>query len=567
MNNPEITFNPSSSSDEAWQSDLLNRVRKMNLVEQEELRKLGFEVDKEGNLIVPLPRKRNVLDKLKEIAYSRIKSIGENFFPEEVDQGRRTVLKVMAATTAAVILPVEANDSTELPDSPETPRSVRDNVENQEEIIIKSAFERMESGEDLATIVLADEIALYPNAPNPANRDNVTVPETNEQLFEPGEQKGFVDKPYFLVIHTTGFDPESARAHNIVGYLMRNRIMTQFVVGKVGNTGNEVKSIQCVPLLKDAVNINGTTSGSINNPVEASLQLWGSLNVEVAGLPDKVNDEIFKKTIELCINSMTFYNLKISQIIGHNEVPNNGKVDPGTDVMKKIRTEIYLRLLKKKMFHLIDIFEEADVDQYFVEESNGVTFRNGRVMCWKRGEFCNWSEIEEFLKTNPAIATQFERYKEGKIKLEIVEKITESLLDECYLGLPPFEEWVYLPYKPLADQKYIDYQYRTLTAQLIKIVYEWLSGKPLEGSRLPFSYETTRLIADILQEKEVFTSQNVDDNNLSSISRANSTQRPTDQHIQGLKSLRESYKNKIGNGVDPFIQALDNFLNSNNRNN
>lgn len=432
---------------------------------------------------------------------------------------------------------------------------------------------------DSQTVVYGDELALFPQAPNPPDPnlevDEIGIPVNNDDLFSPNRpDKGFAT-PKFLVIHTSG--DESKDVPGIYEHLKNNNIMTQFVVGKVEES---VKAVQCVPLNGKHVNVNGTTSGAVGNDYDANIQFWSSLNVEMQGTPDKVDDSIIERTIDLCVDLMSSYDLKISQIIAHSEVPNNGKGDPGDAVIARIRTEVYKKLLQRGLFHLIDVFSEEDLSNYFVDSRGGdvVEFyqpegqTQRRVKCMRRGSFCDWDEINSFLTTNHEIKEKFESYRTNPNTGPNIEEETEEIeFRECYLGKPDFPIWIYEYRRPLDGPNYSGYYYKTALANVIKNVYQWITGKSLVGSPFPFSYETTRRIADILKDQEIFTAyreSNTQKMNLSSIINANSMQnRPNQQHIAGLNYLLEKYREyyhyeKQAAAEDDFIQALENYLSS-----
>ncbi len=356
---------------------------------------------------------------------------------------------------------------------------------------------KIESNE-VDTLVLAEKLCFYSDAPRTDEAGGI-FPKSNDQFFHnwKAELLGFVEKPSFLILHTdSGNDIRST-----LQSLNDRNIQCQFVVGTING---QATSLQASYLQKNRVNATGTVSGGEINPYEANAQFWGSLNIEIQGSPDKVESSLVNKSAQLSLDIMAVYGLKMSQVIGHLEVPNNGKPDPGRDVLKEIRTKIYLGLLEKKLYQLIDIFPDrtADLANFFTihRENTGPAQLNseGKAKGWLQDEndYLHWEIINSFLIENPEKAKDLRKLRNRKIQIipEIQNKSIE--LNEVYMGFPPvFTEWLRLPTKPLGSEEFAEYRPNGTANFVAKIRDLVTNNSELVGSSLPFSYEQTQNLA------------------------------------------------------------------------
>lgn len=365
----------------------------------------------------------------------------------------------------------------------------------QDEVLIHER--KIEDGK-VNTLVFANEVCFYTKA-QATDSNNGILPSSNNEFFHDrkSEYLGFVDKPTFLILHTDGGN----NVPSTVQGLNSREIQCQFVVGHIDD---RPVSIQTVYLQKNRVNVSGTTSGGEMNPYEANLQFWGSLNVEINGTPNNVENDLRDKTVELCMNILPMYDLKISQVIGHMEVPNNGKPDPGGEVLRNIRTRIYIELLKSGNFNLIDIFPD---DTNRIEELFTVASKSthpaefnlvGRVKCRMADNdaFIDWDAVSTFLQHESAVMKKWKDYREGVAQLIPHEIKTPVKLKEMYLGFPPsFVDWLRLPGKPLEDERFLSYRPNAV-AKFVQEVCRFLTKEPsMVGVDLPLSYEEIQNLA------------------------------------------------------------------------
>ncbi len=368
------------------------------------------------------------------------------------------------------------------------------NSEEHKTIINESYIE----DNQVKTLVFADKICFYSNAPF-ADADGGILPKNNDQFYHnrQAELLGFVYKPNFLILHTAG----GRDMKSIIQNLNERNIHCQFLVG---NINGETVSVQSTYLKKNRVNVTGTVAGGEENPYEANIQYWGSLNIEIGGTPEEVDPSLIDKTVQLCLGVMPVYRLKTSQLIGHMEVPNNGKPDPGRNVLKEIRTKVYLGLLEKGFLDLIDIYpDNTDVlSNFFVigRDLSGPAELNseGRVKCWLRNEdsYIDWDRIVSFLTDNPELANKLRGFREGTIQIVSIEQKNKCELDEMYMGFPPsFADWLRLPTKPLGSEEFSKYRPNG-TANFVYRVRNIISdNSTLIGSNLPFSYGSAQNLA------------------------------------------------------------------------
>ncbi len=428
---------------------LEKNIRRMNLAEEKELRRLGYKLDTNGEIIPSQETKK--INPLKWLKVERIKSNA----PRQISRrqfvfglgsglilasgGSSTVMKGhrQSASPEQVLpedLPIEDQETVA-----EHTQTSEAGIESLTMTISRSEVEIGEA----KVLLLADRIGLY---------NDVSIPDEGYE--------GFVGEPTFLVLHTDG----GTDCLSTLTHLNRLKIHCQFVVGMLKGIPT---SIQAAAVTKDRINISGTTGGSPVNTEETNLQFWGSLNVEMEGTPNNVNPEILDKSVELCLKILLNYQLKISQVIGHLEVPNNGKIDPGDEVLKTIRTRLYIELLKTQNYHLVDIYPD-DVGLLselfaFPEVGRGpaTMSAHGRVMCWMANEnsFVNWEEINTYLSENPHVLESLASYRSGDLLVNIEFESETLELSETYLGFPyDLGTWLTLPPKPLAGEEFLNYR-------------------------------------------------------------------------------------------------------------
>lgn len=348
------------------------------------------------------------------------------------------------------------------------------------------------------TLVLADKVCFYTDAPF-TNTEGGSLPENNDQFYHHrrAELLGFVDKPNFLVLHTDAGNDTRITIQS----LNRRNIQCQFMVGTIEG---EAASIQATYLQRNRINVTNTVGGAEVNPYEANIQFWGSLNVEIQGYPNDVDSPLIDKATQLCLDIMPVYGLKMSQVIGHMEVPHNGKPDPGRAVLREIRTRVYQELLGKGLYNLIDVFpgETSALSNFFTvnrEHSGEAQFNEeGRVKCWLQDgdSYVDWNRINSFLADNPELSSELQRYRDGSIQIIPTRQRQNRELNEVYMGFPPsFTDWLRQPTKALGAEEFSTYRPSGTAKFIYRIRNILCNNSDTVGSTLPFSYEVAQNLA------------------------------------------------------------------------
>lgn len=492
---PEETTHPGNKDTSATvslrQEELLAAVQKLGLKESD----LG-NVD---NLNVP-PQYKSLLKRVAHFLFGPSPERQRRSTPAFHESRRQFLInggRAIGAVTTGLLLGELGLDS--LASDGEQNRTESDNNAEVEQRIVALQETKIEN-ESLRSLVFADKICFYEDAAF-TNEDAGLVPRSNKEFFHnrQAELLGFVEKPSFLVLHTDG----GRDVRSTIQSLNERNIQCQFMVGMLEQ---KPVSIQAAPLQADKVNITGTVSGGELNDYEANLQFWGSLNIEIEGTPDSVNEELIPKTVELCMQIMPSYGLKISQLVGHMEVPNNGKPDPGRAILREIRTQVYLELLKKGLYDLLDISpnqDKNDLQKFFTVSPNlpagPAAFNNeNRAKCWMptSEDFVDWQRISSFMSHSPAILTDFQKYPEGKIQIETVKENVAREWEEVYMGFPPgFAEWLRLPNKPLGSPEFTIYRPNATSKFILEVITALQPNQELSGATLPLSYSQIQNLA------------------------------------------------------------------------
>lgn len=336
------------------------------------------------------------------------------------------------------------------------------------------------------TLVFADYLSFYSDAPSPLSNVG-TKPATNEEFYarkrEHDEQFGFASRPVFLIIHTDGGNSVVSSVQSLE---IRN-VFCQFFVGKVQE---EVVSIQSSYLLPDKININGTVRGGEDNPYEANIQYWSSLNIEIEGFPNKIGADVIAKVVYLSVSLLATYNIPISRLVGHHEIPNNNKPDPGKETLRIIRTQVYLTLVRMGFTHLIDITDPLEVSNAFdIGGTIAATVqKDGTARCWIDSPdwFVDWSQVL------------------GRVPVDQYEiTFIPVPFEESYLGFPAFVNWLRLPTKPLSDEKFSLYKPESMCLFVEKYIRTYHTSR-LVGKSLPLTYLQIQNLATLFIEAEAF---------------------------------------------------------------
>ena len=337
------------------------------------------------------------------------------------------------------------------------------------------------------SLVFADYLSFYQDAPSPLSNVG-TKPATNAEFYARkrahDEQFGFASSPVFLIIHTDGGNSVVSSVQSLE---IRN-VFCQFFVGKVQE---EVVSIQSSYLLPDKININGTVRAGEENSYEANIQYWSSLNIEIEGHPNKIGPDLIAKVVYLAVSLMATYNIPISRLVGHHEIPNNNKPDPGKETLRIIRTQVYLTLVRMGFLELIDISEPSDVSGAFdIGNPNVPAAINdvGIARCWIDSPdwFVDWSQVL------------------GKVPVDQYEiTFIPVPFEESYLGFPAFVTWLRLPTKPLSDEKFSLYKPESMCLFVEKYIRTYYTSR-LVGKSLPLTYLQIQNLATLFIEAEAF---------------------------------------------------------------
>jgi hypothetical protein len=499
-------------------------IQRMNLAEKEELAQLGYTVTKEGDVIAPETRSlwqrtRDIWtgwqEKRKNEAKAKNALHTRNRSPL---YSRREILSLGAKTAAVAgglalnVAPALARyDEDEAPQEPsvteKTAKDIQETLKIAERVRINSKETEINGRK---TFVFADRLAFYTHAADPAGDWQDHVPQSNEEMYErksaSAKDLGFVERPSFFVIHTDGGNDIGITAQS----LNNRNIQCQFLVGLVDG---EATSIQTTYLTEDAVNISGTVGGSPENSYDANFQFWGSLNVEIQGWPDKIDDRLYDKVVELAMQVMPLYDLKISEVIGHLEVPNNGKADPGRNVLREVRTRIYLELIKRRMFSLIDVFpqdrkkleEVFEVGKYL--DGPAELTDSGRVKCWMKSsdDFVDWDRIREVTDADRHISRAIQEKEDNRAAIMRIENVVG---EEIWMGFPEsFVEWLTTQGRPLANEKFIDYRKATVANFMYRFLQHAPKGFHL-GKPLGLKYEQIKNLAELFILNQPYESRN-----------------------------------------------------------
>lgn len=492
----ELPVVTNGEADKSPTDEVLEASKRMNLAEKDELQRLGYQVDPKGN--VSSSPKLSLLATLKNIVLGdntdrRQKTEDRN--NDVPNLSRRKFLINLAKLTAGTTVGLKIG-------FPESIAKARDEDETGSDTEIESRRVSFKEGyintDSIRTLVLADKMCFFENAPS-TDTDGGVLPANNDQFYHhrQAELLGFVDKPSFLILHTDG----GTDIRSTIQSLNNRDIHCQFMVGTINE---EPLSIQAAYLQRNLINVTGTVSGGDVNPYEANIQFWGSLNVEIEGTPNNVESPLLDKAVQLCLDIMPVYRLKMSQVIGHMEVPNNGKPDPGRRILRDIRTKIYEGLLEKGLYDLIDIFPDdaSALTNYFIvdESPSGAAELNndGRVKCWLPNEdsYVDWDSVNSFLSDNPNLADELNRYRNGTFQVISVRERQNRELHELYMGFPPsFTDWLRQPNKPLGTEEFSEYRPNGTANFIYRIRNILTNNAELLGSSLPFSYNVAQNLA------------------------------------------------------------------------
>lgn len=338
------------------------------------------------------------------------------------------------------------------------------------------------------TLVLADALAFYSDAPSPLN-DGGRTPTTNDDFYTRKhaheEFFGFAKRPVFLILHT---DAGSDIASSVLSLEQRN-VFCQFFVGRVNG---EPISIQSSYLTLDKINVNGTVKANEINPFAANIQYWSSLNIEIEGSPNKVSVDHLGKAIYLALTLMIVYKIPISRLVGHLEIPNNNKPDPGHNTLRTIRTEVYKMLFQMGFSELLDVHSPEDLKESFdigkFWQVPATVNEQGVARCWIENteRFVNWDDISDVSRLSVV-----------PYQLQLVDQPFE----EAYLGFPSFVDWLRLPGKPLSN---LPLNYHPDSACVFVERYLRLVGRGLVGKSLPLTYGQVQNLATLFIETEAF---------------------------------------------------------------
>ncbi len=241
---------------------------------------------------------------------------------------------------------------------------------------------------------------------------DIMLPYTNKNIPNPKDNPDKYNKPTYLILHTD--DNPNAFPSVVTAKNRLDRLGTgcQFFVGyetdDIKNPG-KVVSAQSAYLTRDETNLSTTARG--DGTSKNSLEYWKAVNIEVGGLPNKVDDKLIDKTIELSVRIMLTYNIPLSKVIGHMDVPLNGKVDPGEDTLRKIKDGIYKKLLEINKRDLIGNLSNQDLLS-FKSQDEPVEPVQPEVFGQKMDE--RWGGDEEYLEN--WIDKKLEIYGSGKYK-------------------------------------------------------------------------------------------------------------------------------------------------------
>lgn len=340
------------------------------------------------------------------------------------------------------------------------------------------------------TLVFGDVLSFYRDAPSPLT-DGGKSPTTNEEFYTRkhahDELFGFANHPVFLILHT---DAGNDIISSVLSLEQRN-VFCQFFVGSVNG---EALSIQSSYLTQDKININGTVKANEINPFEANIQYWSSLNIEIEGSPNKVSVDHIGKAIYLVLTIMIAYKIPISRLVGHSEIPNNNKPDPGYNTLRTIRTQVYKMLFQMGFWELLDIHNPDELMNAFdigkFWQRPATVNQQGVARCWiENGErFVDWEEISH-LSNDSVVLYQLE--------------VVDQPFEEAYLGFPAFVYWLRLPGKPLNGLSYLSYQPES-TCVFVEKYSRLIAKGSLVGKSLPLTYGQMQNLATLFIETEAF---------------------------------------------------------------
>jgi hypothetical protein len=341
------------------------------------------------------------------------------------------------------------------------------------------------------TLILADALAFYSDAPSPLT-DGGRTPTTNDDFYTRKhaheEFFGFAKRPAFLILHT---DAGSDIASSVLSLEQRN-VFCQFFVGSVNG---EPISIQSSYLTLDKINVNGTVKANEINPFAANIQYWSSLNIEIEGSPNKVSVDHIGKAIYLVLTLMIVYKIPISRLIGHLEIPNNNKPDPGHNTLRTIRTEVYKMLFQMGFSELLDVHSPEDLKESFdigkFWQVPATVNEQGVARCWIENteRFVNWDDISDISRLSVL-----------PYQLQVVDQPFE----EAYLGFPSFVDWLRLSGKPLSSAIYQSYHPDSTCSFVERFTRFVAKDGRLISKSLPLTYGQMQNLATLFIETEAF---------------------------------------------------------------
>lgn len=341
------------------------------------------------------------------------------------------------------------------------------------------------------TLVLADALAFYRDAPSPLT-DGGKTPTTNEEFYTRkhahDEFFGFAKRPLFLILHT---DSGSDIASSVLSLEQRN-VFCQFFVGSVNGVPITIQSSY---LTQDKININGTVKANEINPFAANIQYWSSLNIEIEGSPNKVSVDYIGKAIYLVLTLMIVYKIPISRLVGHLEIPNNNKPDPGHNTLRTIRTEVYKMLFLMGFPELLDIHNPEELKAAFdigkFWQIPATVNDLGVARCWIENteRFVNWDDISH-LSRDSVVPYQLQ--------------VVDQPFEESYLGFPAFVDWLRLPGKPLSSLRYQSYHPDSTCSFVERYTRFVATDGRLISKSLPLTYGQMQNLATLFIETEAF---------------------------------------------------------------